>query len=73
MESSGLGELCCTQVKVWMNCLHKREDAGGGSKQRKKTSKFLRVRFGDGSASALLDIDNLHTKSDPETTDSLER
>lgn len=44
-----------------------REDGGGGNKQRKKGSKFLRVRLGDGSASALLD-----PASDPETTDSLE-
>ncbi|KAJ7977727.1 Zinc finger protein [Quillaja saponaria] len=31
-------------------------DGGGGSKQRKKSSKFLRVRLGDGSASALMDL-----------------
>ncbi|XP_042476502.1 E3 ubiquitin-protein ligase ZNF598-like [Macadamia integrifolia] len=29
---------------------------GGGSKQRKKTSKFQRVRLGDGSVAALLDL-----------------
>ncbi|KAM6551209.1 hypothetical protein CsatB_001017 [Cannabis sativa] len=33
----------------------KSEDVSG-SKQRKKTSKFLRVRLGDGSAAALLDL-----------------
>ncbi|XP_004307075.1 PREDICTED: zinc finger protein 598 [Fragaria vesca subsp. vesca] len=37
-------------------------DGGGGSKQRKKTSKFHRVRLGDGSAAALLDLKN----SDPQ-------
>ncbi|XP_061366223.1 E3 ubiquitin-protein ligase HEL2-like isoform X2 [Gastrolobium bilobum] len=45
---------------------------GGGSKQRKKTSKFIRVRLGDGSVSALLDFENSRTESDPGTTDSLE-
>ncbi|XP_043724595.1 E3 ubiquitin-protein ligase ZNF598 [Telopea speciosissima] len=29
---------------------------GGGSKQRKKTSKFLRVRLGDGSAAGVLEL-----------------
>lgn len=43
-----------------------REDGGGGNKQRKKTSKFLRVRLGDGSVSALLD------QSDPATADNSE-
>ncbi|KAG4916718.1 hypothetical protein JHK87_054275 [Glycine soja] len=43
-----------------------KEDGGGGNKQRKKTSKFLRVRLGDGSVSSLLD------QSDPGTTDSSE-
>lgn len=43
-----------------------REDGGGGNKQRKKTSKFLRVRLGDGSVSALLD------QSDPATTENSE-
>lgn len=33
-------------------------DSDGKSKQRKKTSKFLRVRLGDGSAAALLDLKN---------------
>ncbi|XP_050386881.1 uncharacterized protein LOC126803161 isoform X2 [Argentina anserina] len=37
-------------------------DGGGGSKQRKKTSKFHRVRLGDGSSAALLDLRN----SDPQ-------
>lgn len=43
-----------------------REDRGGGNKQRKKASKFLRVRLGDGSAAALLD------QSDPGMTDNSE-
>ncbi|KAL6129486.1 hypothetical protein ACLB2K_072836 [Fragaria x ananassa] len=37
-------------------------DGGGGNKQRKKTLKFHRVRLGDGSAAALLDLRN----SDPQ-------
>ncbi|XP_021895940.1 uncharacterized protein LOC110813206 [Carica papaya] len=37
-------------------------EGGGGSKQRKKTSKFQRVRLGDGSMAALLDLKN----SDPQ-------
>ncbi|KAK7397006.1 hypothetical protein VNO78_18170 [Psophocarpus tetragonolobus] len=43
-----------------------RDDGGVGNKQRKKTSKFLRVRLGDGSASALLD------QPDPGTTENSE-
>ena len=61
-----------TETSVGSLSNQKKEDAGGGSKQRKKTSKFLRVRLGDGSASALLDPDNSHTESDPGTTDSLQ-
>ncbi|TKY61669.1 E3 ubiquitin-protein ligase hel2 [Spatholobus suberectus] len=49
-----------------------REDGGGGNKQRKKTSKFLRVRLGDGSASALLDLENSSTEADPGMTDRSE-
>jgi hypothetical protein len=49
-----------------------KEDGGGGNKQRKKASKFLRVRLGDGSASALLDLENSRTASNPGTTDSLD-
>ncbi|CAL0308514.1 unnamed protein product [Lupinus luteus] len=41
-----------------------RENVGGGSKQRKKASKFLKVRLGDGSVSALLDRENSHAESD---------
>ena len=49
-----------------------RENGGGRSKQRKKTSKFLRVRLGDGSAEAFLDGKNSHADPDPGTTDDLE-
>ncbi|KAK7284535.1 hypothetical protein RJT34_19282 [Clitoria ternatea] len=49
-----------------------REEGIGGSKQRKKTSKFLRVRLGDGSASALLDFENSRNETDPGTTDKPE-
>jgi hypothetical protein len=41
-------------------------DGGGGSKQRKKTPKFLRARLGDGSVASLLDPKN---DSDLEATD----
>ncbi|KAK9912651.1 hypothetical protein M0R45_036503 [Rubus argutus] len=44
-------------------------DGGGGSKQRKKTSKFHRVRLGEGSAAALLDLRN----SDPQPDNGRER
>ncbi|XP_024018159.1 E3 ubiquitin-protein ligase ZNF598 [Morus notabilis] len=42
-------------------------EGGGGSKQRKKTSKFHRVRLGDGSVAALLDLNRSdpHPDSDP--------
>ncbi|OIW13448.1 hypothetical protein TanjilG_05338 [Lupinus angustifolius] len=49
-----------------------REDGGGGSKQRKKASKFLKVRLGDGSVSALLDRENSYTEPDPGITDGLD-
>ncbi|KAM5551531.1 hypothetical protein ABKV19_026396 [Rosa sericea] len=44
-------------------------DGGGGSKQRKKTSKFHRVRLGDGSAASRLDLRN----SDPQPDDGDEQ
>jgi hypothetical protein len=44
-------------------------DGGGGSKQRKKTPKFLRARLGDGSVASLLDSKNTNHDSDPEATD----
>ncbi|XVF32966.1 hypothetical protein REPUB_Repub17cG0128300 [Reevesia pubescens] len=44
-------------------------DGGGGSKQRKKTSKFQRVRLGDGSMAALLDLKNSEPDPDPEPLD----
>ncbi|EYU46869.1 hypothetical protein ABFS82_04G002400 [Erythranthe guttata] len=40
-------------------------DGDGKSKQRKKTSKFHRVRLGDGSIEALLDLKNTEHDSDP--------
>ncbi|KAI4349787.1 hypothetical protein L6164_010343 [Bauhinia variegata] len=48
-----------------------RGDGGGGSKQRKKTSKFLRVRLGDGSVEALSDFKNSHSDSDTGSTDKV--
>ncbi|KAE9615900.1 hypothetical protein Lalb_Chr04g0260121 [Lupinus albus] len=49
-----------------------REDVGGGRKQRKKASKFLKVRLGDGSVSALLDRENTHADSDFGITNGLD-
>ncbi|OMO64082.1 Zinc finger, C2H2-like protein [Corchorus capsularis] len=45
-------------------------DGGGGSKQRKKTSKFHRVRLGDGSMAALLDLKYSEPEPDPEPLDN---
>ncbi|XP_022770753.1 E3 ubiquitin-protein ligase ZNF598-like [Durio zibethinus] len=45
-------------------------DGGGGSKQRKKTSKFHRVRLGDGSMAALLDLENSEPEPDPKPLDN---
>lgn len=45
-------------------------DRGGGGKQRKKTSKFHRVRLGDGSMAALLDLKNSDSGPDPEPLDN---
>ncbi|XP_039001216.1 E3 ubiquitin-protein ligase hel2-like [Hibiscus syriacus] len=42
-------------------------DGSGGIKQRKKTSKFHRVRLGDGSMASLLDLKN--PEPDPEPLD----
>lgn len=41
-------------------------DGGGGSKQRKKTSKFHRTRLGDVSAAAVLDLNNSDSHPDPD-------
>ncbi|KAF1892025.1 hypothetical protein Lal_00036377 [Lupinus albus] len=49
-----------------------REGGGGGSKQHKKASKFLKVRLGDGSVSALLDRGHSHTEPDPGKTSGLD-
>ncbi|KAE8657648.1 autophagy-related protein 8i-like [Hibiscus syriacus] len=40
-------------------------DGGGGNKQRKKTSKFHRVRLGDGSMASLLDLKNSEPNPEP--------
>ncbi|PPD77311.1 hypothetical protein GOBAR_DD25759 [Gossypium barbadense] len=45
-------------------------DGGGGSKQRKKTSKFHRVRLGDGSMASLLDLKNSEPDPEPEPLDN---
>ncbi|KAI4319910.1 hypothetical protein MLD38_033451 [Melastoma candidum] len=39
---------------------------GGGAKQRKKTSKFHRVRLGEGSSSALLDLRTSDQEPEPD-------
>lgn len=47
-------------------------DGRGGSKQRKKTSKFHRTRLVDGSAAAVLDLNNSdysHPDPDPDPVD----
>ncbi|KAL4369067.1 hypothetical protein GQ457_05G001450 [Hibiscus cannabinus] len=45
-------------------------DGGGGSKQRKKTSKFHRARLGDGSMASLLDLKYSEPDSEPEPLDN---
>jgi len=42
----------------------------GSKQQRKKTSKFHRVRLGDGSMAALLDLNNSTRESEQESKDS---
>lgn len=44
-------------------------DGGGGSKQRKKTPKFLRARLGDGSVVSLLDPKNTDSDANSEAMD----
>lgn len=46
------------------------KDGGSGNKQRKKTSKFHRVRLGDGSMAALLDLKNSDPDPDPNPADN---
>ncbi|CAH2063110.1 unnamed protein product [Thlaspi arvense] len=41
----------------------------GGKQQRKKTSKFHRVRLGDGSMAALLDLNKSYDEPEPESKD----
>lgn len=50
----------------------KTADGGGGSKQRKKTSKFHRIRLGDGSAVALLDVNQSDPQPDSDPTQELD-
>ncbi|KAK4798926.1 hypothetical protein SAY86_024291 [Trapa natans] len=45
-------------------------DRGGGRKQQKKTSKFHRVRLGEGSAAAILDLRNSDRDPGTETVDN---
>ncbi|XP_050238796.1 E3 ubiquitin-protein ligase HEL2 [Mercurialis annua] len=48
-------------------------DGGGVNKQRKKTSKFQRVRLGDGSMAALLDLKNSGPDPDPDPSSAVDR
>eukprot|EP00249_Psilotum_nudum_P023768 c28978_g1_i1 orf=796-3444(-) len=60
--------ICTLENKAGNNCCaacgttqpnekpDKLEDAGGSEKRKKKTSKFQRIRLGDGSAATLLDL-----------------
>nr|CAD1833732.1 unnamed protein product [Ananas comosus var. bracteatus] len=48
---------------------NQKPDEGGSSKQRKKSSKFLRVRLGDGSAAALIDLANEKYNAEPPQTE----
>ncbi|XP_041994402.1 E3 ubiquitin-protein ligase ZNF598-like isoform X2 [Salvia splendens] len=70
-QSSGPAEL--TKPKIQMESLHASggtsqnpSNGGGKGKQRKKTSKFIRARLGDGSVEALLDLKNLDQDPDPD-------
>lgn len=51
------------------------EDSGGKGKKQKKTSKFHRVRLGDGSVAALLDLKNpypdVNKEEDKKNTDGI--
>ncbi|KAG5514087.1 hypothetical protein RHGRI_035478 [Rhododendron griersonianum] len=46
------------------------EESGGKGKQRKKTSKFHRVRLGDGSVAAFLDRKNADPDQDPDVKEA---
>ncbi|XP_027179142.1 E3 ubiquitin-protein ligase ZNF598 [Coffea eugenioides] len=46
--------------------IQKKVEKDGRSKQRKKTSKFHRIRLGDGSAAAILDLKNPNSDQDPD-------
>lgn len=45
------------------------DDRGGKSKKKKKTSKFHRVRLGEGSAAAILGLRSSERDSDPDPVD----
>ncbi|KAL1216223.1 hypothetical protein V5N11_018674 [Cardamine amara subsp. amara] len=45
--------------------------SAGSKQQRKKTSKFHRVRLGDGSMAALLDLNNSNRGPEPESEDGI--
>ncbi|KAL1553032.1 RING-type E3 ubiquitin transferase [Salvia divinorum] len=72
-QSSAVAEL--TKSKTQMESSYagggtnqNHSNGGGKGKQRKKTSKFLRARLGDGSVEALLDLKN--SDQDPDSDDS---
>ncbi|KAI9082663.1 hypothetical protein K1719_035532 [Acacia pycnantha] len=49
-----------------------KDEGASGIKQRKKTSKFIRMRLGDGSVEALLDPKSSNANSDPGSTEALD-
>ncbi|XP_047980711.1 E3 ubiquitin-protein ligase ZNF598-like [Salvia hispanica] len=70
-QSSGPAEL--TKPKIQMESLYASggtnqipSNGSGKGKQRKKTSKFIRARLGDGSVEALLDLRNSDQEPDPD-------
>ncbi|XP_073150546.1 uncharacterized protein [Henckelia pumila] len=66
LESSGPGE--STKSKSDSSVVEANQKSGAGdvkSKQKKKTSKFHRVRLGDGSVEALLDLKCADNDPDP--------
>ncbi|XP_028771003.1 E3 ubiquitin-protein ligase hel2 [Neltuma alba] len=50
----------------------RKDEGAGGSRQRKKASKFIRMRLGDGSVEALLDLRSSNAGSDPGSTEALD-
>ncbi|KAG6433396.1 hypothetical protein SASPL_105010 [Salvia splendens] len=70
-QLSGPAEV--TKPKIQMESLHANggtnqnpSNGGGKGKQRKKASKFIRGRLGDGSVEALLDLRNSDQEPDPD-------